>query len=236
MLIVLNNKSNFTLKEYEKYLTDLNQIKTTEELVLCPSFPYLSIFNSENISLGGQNVSKNVMGAHTGEVNALQLKALNTKYCLVGHSERRSEEKETDNDINTKIKLLINEGITPILCIGETKKEHEKEETLQVINCSLTLDLDELTEEEKSRVIIAYEPVWCIGTENIPSHDDLNLAMNTIKKTLPNNKILYGGSVNENNIEILLENKNIDGFLLGGLSLHPDKLQIFLNTIEKRQK
>ena len=97
MLIVLNNKSNFTLKEYEKYLTDLNQIKTTEELVLCPSFPYLSIFNSENISLGAQNVSKNVMGAHTGEVNALQLKALNTKYCLVGHSERRSEEKETDN-------------------------------------------------------------------------------------------------------------------------------------------
>lgn len=236
MLIVLNNKSNFTLKEYEKYLTDLNQIKTTEDLVLCPSFPYLSIFNSENISLGAQNVSKNVMGAHTGEVNALQLKFLNTKYCLVGHSERRSEEKETDNDINTKVKLLINEGITPILCIGETKKEHDKKETLQVINCSLTLDLDELTEEEKSRVIIAYEPVWCIGTENIPSSDDLNLAMNTIKKVLPNNKILYGGSVNENNIEILLENKNIDGFLLGGLSLHPDKLQTILNNIEKRQK
>ena len=236
MLIVLNNKSNFSLKEYEQYVTEINKIKSTEHLVLCPSFPYLTISSSENISLGAQNVSKNVMGAHTGEVNVLQLKSLNTKYCLVGHSERRFEEKETDNDINTKIKLLIKENITPILCIGETKKEHEKEETLQVISCSLTIDLDKLTEEEKRRVIIAYEPVWCIGTKNIPNQDDLSMVLSTIKKILPNNKVLYGGSVNENNIEVLLENKNIDGFLLGGLSLHPEKLQVFLNTIEKKRK
>lgn len=234
MLIVLNNKSNFIKEEFEEYERKLNELESSCELILCPSTIYLNSFSSKSVFLGAQNVSKNKMGPHTGETSAEQLKSLNVKYCLVGHSERRLEERELDQDINLKIKNLLCEGIIPILCVGETKKEREKAETTQVINCELILALEGLSDSLKEKVIIAYEPIWCIGTNTLPTNSEVELALKEIKRLLPHNKVLYGGSVNEASAVTLAQSEYISGFLLGGLSLDPLKIKLLLENLKKQ--
>ena len=190
MIIALNNKSNLDKKEFISYLSELNEIKTTHKLILCPTFLNIPRANVDNriYFLGAQNVSSNLSGAFTGEISAEQLKAENVKYCIVGHSERRNYQKESLNDISSKIKNLQKQNITPILCVGETKEEKNQNKTLEVI---------------KKEILSA-------------------------KKILPQNKVLYGGSCNEGNIKELNKIKEIDGYLLGGISLKINKLQELL--------
>lgn len=231
MIIALNNKCNFTQEEFDEYQKKLKQLNTRNaQVILLPTSIYLSQFKDDNIALGSQNVSSHQMGPHTGEISASQLKSLNVKYCLVGHSERRKEQKETNQDINKKIKQLLAEKITPILCIGE--KRSEKDIAINILMTELCEALIGLSQEEANKIIIAYEPVWSIGTGIIPSAEKITKIVENIKKHYPNNKILYGGSVDNDNIQQLSVKKTVDGYLLGRLSLQLESIQKLINELE----
>ena len=149
----------------------------------------------------------------------------------MGHFERREEQHETNNSINKKIKNLISENITPILCIGEVSSEQEI--VTEVLTKQLQESLKDLSKNDIEKIIIAYEPIWSIGTGIIPSCNKIKTIVNYLKSLYPNNKVLYGGSVNVDNVVKLTKENIVDGYLIGGLSLHLDKVQTLLNTIEK---
>lgn len=231
MLIILNNKCNLNKEEFEVYYNNLKNIVSSHSLILCPSNIYLNKVDCSNLLLGSQNVSGFGNGAYTGEISANQLKSLGVEYTIVGHSERRKYQREDDFLINQKIKELLDQNITPILCVGETKEEKEKNQTLDKIQKELEECLNSLPNKEK--VIIAYEPIWAIGTGNTLTKKEIEDILLKIKEYYPTNKLIYGGSVNEKNIEELKNTKVIDGFLLGGLSLKVEQLKLFLEKIEE---
>lgn len=233
MIVALNNKSNLDKNAYKDYLERLNKVETDFELILCPT--HLNIANTELVKakLGAENVSSRKDGAYTGEVSASQLKSYDVEYTIVGHSERREYQKETFKDINEKVKRLFEENITPILCIGESKEQRENTDFKAFLEEEITTALAGLTEEQKSKVIIAYEPIWSIGTGIIPTEEQIIDVFDFIKEKLPTTKVLYGGSANVNNIEMLNTIKQIDGYLLGGLSLKPEELQTFLDIMKQ---
>lgn len=229
MILILNNKCNLTNKEFLEYIEFLNNIKTNHDLVLCPSFIYLNQLDSDFIKKGSQNVSAYKNGAYTGEISALQLKNIGVEYTIVGHSERRKYQNEDNTIVNQKIKQLIDNQIIPILCVGESKDEKETGKTIDSIYLDLTEGLKDITDKDK--IIIAYEPLWAIGTGETPTKEEIDNVLLKIKEKYPNNKLIYGGSVNENNIDEFKESSLINGFLLGGLSLKVDSLSKFLNRI-----
>lgn len=233
MIVALNNKSNLNKQEFLKYQEDLETIKPQSTLILCASPLNIANFNLKNCHLGSQNVSKDTIGAHTGEIAATQLKSYNVEYCIVGHSERRYDQKESNSDISAKIKQLYAEDIIPILCVGETKEERENNCVKDIIEKEITTATDLLTEAEKTKLIVAYEPIWSIGTGLIPTNEQINEVFKFIKELLPKTEILYGGSANEKNIDELKKCPLIGGYLLGGLSLKPELLKIFLEKLEK---
>lgn len=232
MIIALNNKCNLTKQGFLKYQEELGRLSTQNKLILCPTFLNIGHFDLKNVELGAQNVSSNNQGAYTGEVSARQLQSEQVKYCIVGHSERRNYQQETDEEINQKIMRLLEQDIIPILCVGETKEEREKQLEKSIIEKELTIAFANLTSEQKEKIIIAYEPIWSIGTGIIPTNDQIKEMFKNIKNMVPNNKVLYGGSANEENIVLLKEIKEIDGYLLGGLSLKPEKLKVFIEKLE----
>ena len=232
MIVALNNKSNLNKEEFISYQEDLSKINCKSTLILCPTQLNIANFNLTNCQLGSQNVSKDLIGAHTGEVAASQLKSYNVQYCIVGHSERRADQRETNIEIAQKIKNLYTEGIKPILCVGETKEERESGKVNTIIEEEITIATANLTEDEKSQLIVAYEPIWSIGTGLIPTNDEIAEVFELINKHLPNTKVLYGGSANEKNIDELKKCSLIEGYLVGGLSLKPELLKIFLEKLE----
>lgn len=232
MIVALNNKSNLTKQEFMTYQEKLAKVESSSTLILCASPLNIAICNLNNCYLGSQNVSKDLTGAHTGEVAASQLKSFGVEYCIVGHSERRTDQKETDEEIAEKIKNLYAEGIKPILCVGETREEREARKVTAIIEREINVATANLTSKEKEDLIIAYEPIWSIGTGLIPTNKEIEEVFKLIKELLPNTKVLYGGSANEKNIDELKECSLIDGYLLGGLSLKPDLLEIFLKKLE----
>lgn len=231
MLIVLNNKCNLDKEQFDSYYNNLKNLVSCHQMVLCPSNIYLDKVNLPHMSLGSQNVSSFDKGSYTGEVCASQLKSLGVKYTIVGHSERRKYQKEDNFMINQKIKELLTNSIIPILCVGETEEEKESGKTLDKINNELEECLNGLSDKEK--VIIAYEPIWAIGTGNTLTKKEIEDILLKIKENYPTNKLIYGGSVNEKNIEELKDSKVIDGFLLGGLSLKIEELKLFLEKVEE---
>lgn len=232
MIIALNNKCNLEKNDFLQYQKELEKISTKQQLILFPSTIHLASFQLREIELGSQNVGTNNLGAYTGEISVQQLKSYGVNYCIIGHSERREHQKETSTDINKKIKQLLVYGITPILCIGETLEQKKQGKTANTLEIEIIEGLAGLGEEEKERIIVAYEPIWSIGTGNIPLKDEIKEIITLIQKHLPKTKILYGGSVNEENIDIIKKYPCIDGYLIGGLSLKPDKLQIFLDKLD----
>lgn len=217
------------MDEFIKYQSKLSTIQSNHTIVLCPSLPYLSKFYLKNIELGSQNVSSYYEGAYTGEVAASQLKDLGVKYCIVGHSERRKYQKETNQEINRKVNMLLDNDIIPILCVGENSNERQAGMTIiKVINeiKECLRDIDNI-----SKVIIAYEPIWAIGTGNIPSREQIDSVLKEIKEDYPENLLVYGGSLSNDNIEEINKSTYIDGYLLGGLSLKTDELKKFVDII-----
>lgn len=231
MIIALNNKCNLEKEEYQEYLEKLNEIKTNHTMIVCPSLLHIGCTTLKEAHLGSQNVSTYDNGAYTGEVSTNQLKSYGVEYTIIGHSERRQYQKETNEEIGLKLKQLLKNDITPILCIGETLNEREEKKVFDILKEEILVALDNLTEEEKEKVIIAYEPIWAIGTGLIPTIEEIEEVF-TFIKNLVNTKVLYGGSANEENIDSLKTCSKIDGYLLGGLSLKPDKLKIFLEKLD----
>ena len=230
MIIILNNKSNLNKNEFIEYQEELSKLNSPYDVILCPTYTNISLFNLNNVLLGSQNVSNNNDGAYTGEISAKSLKTYNVKYSLVGHSERRKNQKETEKDINEKIKRLLENNIIPILCVGETKEERENGEIEKIIKTQVQSAIADVSPSNIEKIIIAYEPIWSIGTGNIPKIEDILITNNYIREILPYNKIIYGGSVNEENIDNI-KSPEIDGYLLGGLSLKPKQLQTFIDKL-----
>lgn len=229
MIVVLNNKSNLDKKEFMEYQNELKKIESSHQLVICPSQIYLNSIDLPTFDLGSQNVSSYHQGAYTGEIYAHQLKSLDVKYCLVGHSERRKYQRETNKDINEKIKRLLEEEITPILCIGETKEQKDSKRTKSVLLSELNECLSGINNND---IIIAYEPIWAIGTGITTTKDEVEDILKEIKKVYLKNKLIYGGSLNQENIVEFKTSDLIDGYLLGGLSLKPQELKDFISKIE----
>ena len=232
MIVALNNKSNLTKDEFLKYQEELGTINTNATMILCASPLNIANYNLTNCYWGSQNVSTELVGAHTGEIAASQLKSYGVEYCIVGHSERRQDQKETNEDIAKKIQNLYAEGIKPILCVGETREERENGQVNAIIEEEIQVATANLTSEEKDELIVAYEPIWSIGTGLIPTNAEIEEVFKLINSLLPNTKVLYGGSANEKNIDELKQCSLIDGYLLGGLSLKPENLKVFLGKLE----
>ena len=232
MIIALNNKSNLDKIAYAEYLDKLKNVKTDYTLILCPTYLNIGQTEIENAHLGAENVSSRNDGAYTGEVSASQLKSYGVEYTIVGHSERREYQKENFEDINEKVKRLFENDIVPILCIGESKEQRENTDFKAFLADEITTAIEDLTEDQINKIVIAYEPIWSIGTGIIPTTEEIIEVFDFIKGKLPNTKVLYGGSANVSNIEMLNKIKQIDGYLLGGLSLKPDDLQKFLDIMK----
>ena len=231
MLIVLNNKCNFNKDEFLDYKKSLETLEDKNNtIILCPSTIHLPTFDLNNIILGAQNVSATEYGAYTGEVSASQLKSYKVNYCLVGHSERRLYQKETNAEINCKIKQLLKNNIIPILCVGENQSQRQENKVKPIIEEELFEAIKDLTEAEQAKIVIAYEPIWSIGTGLIPTPSEVEEVLQIIKNILPKSLLLYGGSVTDQNITTLKKCSSIDGYLLGGLSL---KVPFLTNFLEK---
>jgi len=181
--------------------------------------------------LGAQNMHEEESGAFTGEISALMIKSTGSRYVILGHSERRTIFKESDQLINKKIKAALKSGLKPIFCIGETLEEREKNITNDVLKRQVTVGLDGTSETELKDIIIAYEPVWAIGTGRTATpaqaEDAHNFIRNLIKEKYSKNAaeniiIQYGGSVKPDNSGELLSQPDIDGALVGGACLKAD--------------
>lgn len=235
--IVLNHKMNLEYKAIKKYLEDLEHLDLNKnKLIVCPSDIYLTNFIDKNFIVGSQNASSNKDGAYTGEVSASQLKSLGVGYSLVGHSERRKYFKEDNLEINRKIRLLLLNRIRPILCIGESLNDKNSSSTKEVIFRQLQGALDKLSAKDIEKLIIAYEPVWAIGSGMIPTNEEIEKVVFYIKDLIYKNfkvnvRVLYGGSVNEMNIDVIKQAKGIDGYLLGGISLNLHKIQELIHKL-----
>ncbi len=230
MIVMLNNKSNFTRDEYLEYQNKLFSIdKKDSKVVVFPSDIYLSFYENNDIKLGSQNVSRFDVGSHTGEVAASQLKSLGVEYVLVGHSERRSEEKEDNDIIKEKIKRLIEADINVVLCVGETKEERENKNPIQVVLNEVKSNLDGI-DINYDKLTIAYEPIWSIGTGDIPSKSDIEEMISSLKEFIPV-KVLYGGSVDSLNVGDVIS-ESCDGLLLGKSSMDVCELEKIFEKIK----
>lgn len=232
--IMGNLKMNFDYQDLKKYLNELTPFlkQTKNQVVIFPSFVGLAQtkekLKNTNIFIGAQNVSENEKGAFTGEVSAKMLKSFNVDYVLVGHSERRKHFFENDSKINQKIKLLLKYGIKPVLCVGETEKQRLQNKTNEVLTNQLIKALKGIYENELESIIVAYEPVWAIGTNKTASEKNVLEAIKHIKNVIKQNYsltasnnlvVLYGGSLKSSNAKNFLSHKEIGGALIGGSSL-----------------
>lgn len=216
-----------------------------EEVIICPPFIYLPLLKNLllNLQLGAQNCFWEEKGAFTGEVSPLQLKNLNVKYVILGHSERRQYLKESDEMIAKKLKAVLEERLSPILCIGEAKEEKDKEQTAEVLKNQLENGLKEILNSKLNlnSLVIAYEPIWAIGTGNFCESDEALSSLLFIKKQLlklfPEKatskiRILYGGSVDSKNAKDYID-IGFDGLLVGGASLKAGEFIKILKSVSR---
>lgn len=237
-VIAGNWKMNMLPNEAISFIEELAPlVKDTEnEVILC--VPYTDLFyalltaQNTNIKIGAQNMHFEESGAYTGEVSGKMLKSINVEYVIIGHSERRQYFNETDETVNKKIKAAFQYGLKPIVCVGETLEQREAGNTEEMITEQTELALEGLTEEQVKNTIIAYEPIWAIGTGKTATKEDANNSIKAIR-----NKIVeiygqmvadeviiqYGGSVKSTNAKELFEMSDIDGGLVGGASLKAEE-------------
>ena len=239
-LIVGNWKMNPESLAKAKEIFNLTNKKIknlrNKEVVICPPFVYLTEFlgkkkNNQKIKFGAQDCFWENVGAFTGEISPTMLKSLGCDYVILGHSERRQILKETDEMINKKILAAIRANLKPILCVGETERERREEKTFETIKKQIKNDLKGI-ENYKIKIenlIIAYEPIWAIGTGEACQADQAKKVLFFLKKEFRKNYILYGGSVNAQNANDYLK-VGFNGLLIGGSSLNPDEFSKIINS------
>ncbi|MDD5738389.1 MAG: triose-phosphate isomerase [Candidatus Pacebacteria bacterium] len=242
-LIIANWKMNpVSLKEAQKMMAGLKAgLKNSKvEVVVCPPFVYLTSFKFQVLSfkLGAQNCFWENRGAFTGEVSVKMLKDTGVKYVILGHSERRIIMGETAGQVNKKIKAVLQSGLVPVVCFGESLEEKQQGKSFVSIEKELKEMLEKISKENVAKIIFAYEPDWAIGTGNNCSSDDaLTMALFVKKimgevygkKVKESVRVLYGGSIGADNALSYLENEAISGLLVGGASLNIKK---FLDIVE----
>ena len=210
-------------------------IETKVKLVLCPPSIYLDMFDKSGYELGVQDISSFMDKTITGEIEATQVKSMGAKYVIVGHSERRIYRHEINIDFINKINNAVENVLNVIYCIGETLNEKENGRTYEVLEKQIS---EVLNNVEIKNIMIAYEPVWAIGTGKVPEADEIKENIKFINDIIMEKyeeklDILYGGSVNETNIGELCTIKGLNGFLVGGASLDPNKVKGMLIEMEK---
>ena len=212
------------------------------EVILC--VPYTDLFyclmnaQGTNIKIGAQNMHFAETGAYTGEVSAKMLKSIGVEYVIIGHSERRQYYNETDETVNKKLKAAFENELKPIVCVGESLEEREAGKTEEIITSQTRLALEGLTNDQVKATIIAYEPIWAIGTGKTATSEDANNSIKAIRaevKRIYGEEVAeeviiqYGGSVKSTNAKELFSTSDIDGGLVGGASLKPDEFSKIVN-------
>ena len=243
-IIAGNWKMNITVEQAAHLIEDiLPLVKDAQcEVVVCPTFLCLdAVINAvkgSNIKVGAQNMHFEENGAFTGEVAPAMLKQIGVQYVIIGHSERRQYFNETDETVNKKLKAAYSHGIIPILCIGETLEQREGNITESILESQVKLDLEGLTKEQVEELVIAYEPIWAIGTGKTATADQANETIGFIRKTVgtifgaevaEKLRIQYGGSVKPSTIKEQMGKSDIDGGLIGGASLNAEDFAGIVN-------
>lgn len=243
-VIAGNWKMNKNPEEAKKYLEEFIPLvkDTSAEVILCA--PYLDLkcmvkhTNGSNVKIGAQNMHWEETGAYTGEISGSMLKSIGVEYVIIGHSERRGYFAETDETVNKKIKAAFANELKPIVCVGETLEEREQGKTKEIITTQTRLALEGLTNEQVENTIIAYEPIWAIGTGKTATSEDANNSIKEIRDeickiygqmTSERVIIQYGGSVKPTNAKELFNTSDIDGALVGGASLKPEDFAGIVN-------
>lgn len=243
-IIAGNWKMNMLPNEAMEFITKLSEkIRDTQnEVILC--VPYTDLFYSlltaqeTNIKIGAQNMHWEEKGAYTGEIAPKMLKSINVECVIIGHSERRQYFAETDETVNKKIKSAMQNNLKPIVCVGENLEQKENNKTNEIITTQTQKALEGLTNSQVESTIIAYEPIWAIGTGKTASKEDANNAIKEIRnkireiygeQTAGKVKILYGGSVKPENAKELFDTSDIDGALVGGASLNVHEFEKIVN-------
>ena len=234
---MLPNETIKFIEEFESLVKD-----TKNEVILC--VPYTDLFyalnfaQDTNIKIGAQNMHFEESGAYTGEVSAKMLKSIGVEYVIIGHSERRQYFAETDETVNKKIKAAFLNDLKPIVCVGETLEQREAGNAFDVITSQTQKALDGLSDEQVQNTIIAYEPIWAIGTGKTATNEDANEAIKKIREKIcqiygqnVSERVIiqYGGSMKPNNAKELLEMSDIDGGLIGGASLKAEDFASIVN-------
>ena len=243
-VIAGNWKMNMLPNETLSFIEALApHVKNSEaEVILC--VPYTDLFyallaaQETNIKIGAQNMHWEDSGAYTGEVSAKMLKSIGVEYVILGHSERRQYFAETDETVNKKVKKALEEGLKPIVCVGETLEQREAQNTDEVIGKQIEIGLGGLKETDFATLIIAYEPIWAIGTGKTATSEQANETIRAIRKKIvemygnevaSNVIIQYGGSVKSANAKELFTTSDIDGGLVGGASLKVEEFEKIIN-------
>ncbi|MBP6978326.1 MAG: triose-phosphate isomerase [Bacteroidales bacterium] len=249
-IVAGNWKMNKSFQEAEELLSDINDLLSDLEdkeakVILCPPLVFLELAidmsYEEQFVVGAQNVSEFGNGAYTGEVSATMLRSMDIPYCIVGHSERRKYFHETDEMIKNKVDQLIKSNLSPIFCCGELLSEREAHQHVDVVRQQLKKSLFHLPADEFRKVIIAYEPVWAIGTgvNATPSQaQEMHAAIRELiqkqykKEIAEGTTILYGGSCNAANAGELFANPDVDGGLIGGASLKANEFVSIVTSLK----
>ena len=246
-VIAGNWKMNMLPNEAIEYIQAFEPLvkDSKAEVILC--VPYTDLFycllntQGTNIKIGAQNMHFAESGAYTGEVSPKMLKSIGVEYVIIGHSERRQYYNETDESVNKKLKSAFENELKPIVCVGETLEEREAGKAEQIITTQTRLALDGLSNEQVKNTIIAYEPIWAIGTGKTATSEDANNAIKSIREEIKriygeevSSEVIiqYGGSVKSLNAKELFETSDIDGGLVGGASLKPEEFSKIVNYEE----
>ena len=238
----MNMLPNETINFIEGLSQEIKDVKN--EIILC--VPYTDLFyalltaQNTNIKIGAQNMHWKEKADYTGEISGQMLKSIGVEYVIIGHSERRQYFAETDETVNLKVKSALENNLKPIICVGETLEQREHGETEKIIESQIKLALKDLTKEQIRAIIIAYEPVWAIGTGKTATPEEANNVIKYIRKQIKelyneeiaeNIIIQYGGSVKASNAEELFNMSDIDGALVGGASLNFKEFSEIVNKV-----
>ena len=240
-IVAGNWKMHFVPSKAEAFAIEMKDKLHSDKVDVVLCVPYVNLksvkdaLSGTNVTVGAQSMHYMDEGAYTGEISAAMLKDMGVPYVIVGHSERRERFGETDTTVNLKTLKALEHGLTPIVCVGESQKQRKQSRTQGVLRKQLAFALDELSPEDVAKVVIAYEPIWAIGTGEVATTEQAEEACALIRDQIhqrfgsvasENVRILYGGSVAPNNAAELFAMPNIDGGLVGGASVVPSFEQV----------